>query len=71
MYQKRLQGSIFGAANPRYDIPNLLKFYMDGELYLDELVTKEYTLEQINEGYADMNAGYNIRGLIRYTEADW
>jgi S-(hydroxymethyl)glutathione dehydrogenase/alcohol dehydrogenase len=71
MYQKRLQGSIFGAANPRFDIPNLLKFYMDGSLYLDELVTKEYTLEQINEGYADMNAGNNIRGLIRYTEADW
>jgi len=71
MYQKRLQGSIFGGANPRYDIPNLLKFYMDGDLYLDELVTKEYPLEQINEGYADMNAGENIRGLIRYGEADW
>jgi len=33
---------------------------------LDELVTGVYTLEQINDGYADMAAGRNIRGVIRF-----
>ncbi|MGK2866045.1 MAG: alcohol dehydrogenase, partial [Mycobacterium sp.] len=28
--------------------------------------TREYTLDQINEGYADMRSGRNIRGLIRF-----
>ncbi|MGB5111725.1 MAG: alcohol dehydrogenase, partial [Mycobacterium sp.] len=37
-----------------------------GQLKLDELITREYTLDQINEGYADMRSGRNIRGLIRF-----
>lgn len=37
-----------------------------GHLDLDGLVTKTYSLEQINEGYADMNAGKNIRGVLVY-----
>ncbi|MGB3352187.1 MAG: alcohol dehydrogenase, partial [Mycobacterium sp.] len=37
-----------------------------GHLKLDELITREYTLDQINEGYADMRSGRNIRGLIRF-----
>ena len=71
MLQKRLQGSIFGGANPRSDIPKLLGLYRDGKLKLDELITKTYTLDQINEGYADMNAGKNIRGVIMYSEDDY
>ncbi len=71
MLQKRLQGSIFGAANPRSDIPKLLGLYRDGKLKLDELVTKTYKLEDVNQGYADMNAGKNIRGVIMYGEDDY
>jgi NDMA-dependent alcohol dehydrogenase len=71
MLQKRLQGSIFGSANPRVDIPKLLGLYRDGQLKLDELVTKTYKLEDINQGYADMNAGKNIRGVIMYGEEDY
>ncbi len=66
MMRKELVGCIFGNANPRYDIPRLLDLYMDGKLKLDEMVTQEYTLDQINQGYQDMRDGKNIRGLIRY-----
>jgi len=71
MQQKRLQGAIFGGANPRYDIPNLLRHYMEGTLKLDELVTRTYSLEEINQGYADMNEGNNVRGLIMYGDDDY
>ena len=37
-----------------------------GQLDLDGLVTKTYTLDGVNDGYDDMRAGLNIRGLIRY-----
>ena len=40
--------------------------YNLGQLKLDELVTKEYSLDDINEGYEDMLAGRNIRGVIRF-----
>lgn len=64
LFQKRLQGSLFGECNPRHDIPRLLRMYQAGGLKLDELITREYTLDQIAEGYEDMRAGRNIRGVI-------
>jgi S-(hydroxymethyl)glutathione dehydrogenase/alcohol dehydrogenase len=66
MWQKEVRGVIFGAGNPRYDIPNLLALYKSGQLKLDELVTQTYSLDQINQGYADMRNGTNIRGVITF-----
>jgi S-(hydroxymethyl)glutathione dehydrogenase / alcohol dehydrogenase len=71
LLQKSLRGSIFGGANPQHDIPEVLALYRAGRLDLDGMVTREYPLEQINEGYRDMLEGRNIRGVIRFTEADW
>ncbi len=66
LYEKQIRGGVFGSANPRHDIPRLLEMYNLGQLKLDELITREYTLEDINEGYDDMRNGRNIRGLIRF-----
>lgn len=66
LYEKSIRGSLFGSSNPQMDIPRLLELYNLGQLKLDELITKEYRLEDINEGYDDMRQGRNIRGLIRY-----
>lgn len=66
LFQKRIQGSLFGASSPSRDIPWMLDMYQNGQLKLDELVTKEYSLDQINEGYDDMKAGKNVRGVIIY-----
>jgi NDMA-dependent alcohol dehydrogenase len=66
MQRKTLVGCIFGNANPRYDIPRLLNLYMDGRLKLDDMVTTEYSLDQVNQGYEDMRNGKNIRGVIRF-----
>jgi NDMA-dependent alcohol dehydrogenase len=71
MLQKRLQGAIFGGGNPRFDIPKLLGLYREGQLKLDELITKTYKLEDINQGYQDMLDGKNIRGVIMYGEDDY
>jgi NDMA-dependent alcohol dehydrogenase len=66
VYEKQIRGCLFGHANPRADIPKLLSLYRSGSLMLDELVTRTYTLEQINEGYEDMRTHRNIRGLVLY-----
>ena len=70
LLQKNLQGTIFGGGNPHYDIPQLLSMYQAGKLNLDDMVTNVYRLDQINDGYRDMLAGRNIRGVIRYTDED-
>jgi S-(hydroxymethyl)glutathione dehydrogenase/alcohol dehydrogenase len=64
LFQKRLLGSLYGEANPRADIHRLLNLYREGKLLLDETVTAEYKLNDINEGFDDMLAGRNIRGVI-------
>ncbi|GAA5064846.1 NDMA-dependent alcohol dehydrogenase [Nocardia callitridis] len=70
LLQKNLQGTIFGGGNPHYDIPHLLSMYQAGKLNLDDMVTRQYRLDQINDGYRDMLEGRNIRGVIRFTDAD-
>jgi S-(hydroxymethyl)glutathione dehydrogenase/alcohol dehydrogenase len=64
MFNKEVKGTIFGSLNPRADIPKLLGMYRDGQLKLDELITKRYKLSEINEGYRAMRDGENIRGII-------
>ncbi|MFZ2175831.1 MAG: NDMA-dependent alcohol dehydrogenase [Rhodococcus sp. (in: high G+C Gram-positive bacteria)] len=71
LLQKRLQGAIFGGVGPRSQIPALLDHYRSGALKLDELVTRTYRLDQVNEGYQDMLDGKNLRGLIVYTDDDY
>ena len=61
---KNIQGSLFGGANPLYDMPRLLGLYKNGDLKLDELITNRYKLDNINQGYEDMLAGRNIRGVL-------
>jgi S-(hydroxymethyl)glutathione dehydrogenase/alcohol dehydrogenase len=65
-YQKRIQGTIYGHANPRADVPKQIQLYEAGQLKLDELITRMYPLEQINQGYRDMIEGRNIRGGILF-----
>lgn len=66
LFQKRVQGSLFGESNPTRDIPWMLDLYQAGMLQLDTLITTTYSLDEINQGYQDMHAGKNIRGVIVY-----
>jgi S-(hydroxymethyl)glutathione dehydrogenase/alcohol dehydrogenase len=42
----------------------LLGLYRAGDLKLNELVTRQYKLDEVNQAYADLEAGKNIRGII-------
>ena len=64
LFEKRLQGALFGSSNPFDDIPRILDLYRAGKIKLSELVTARYTLDQVNQGYEDMMAGRNVRGVI-------
>ena len=64
LWKKTIRGSLFGDCNPTTDIPHLLGLYRAGDLQLDGLITRTYSLEQVNQGYDDLVAGENIRGVI-------
>ncbi|RBY82399.1 alcohol dehydrogenase [Geodermatophilus sp. TF02-6] len=63
-YQRRVQGHVFGMCNPLHDIPRLLDLYRGGQLRLEELITRRYALDEINQGYRDLDDGKLIRGVI-------
>lgn len=62
--EKTIKGSYYGSVNPSRDFPMLLDLYMVGKLKLDELVSREYPLSQINQAYDAMLGGEVARGVI-------
>ena len=62
--QKAVMGAVYGFASPRVQIPELLMLYRQGSLKLRELITRTYRLDEINRGYADLDAGKNLRGVV-------
>jgi S-(hydroxymethyl)glutathione dehydrogenase/alcohol dehydrogenase len=66
LMEKQIVGSLFGSANPHYDIPHLLALHQSGQFDLAAMVTSRYPLADINQGYRDMYEGQNIRGVLVY-----
>jgi alcohol dehydrogenase (nicotinoprotein) len=64
LFRKSVIGSLFGDCNPTYDIPKILGLYQAGDIKLDEIITRTYRLDQVNEGYDDLMNGKNVRGII-------
>jgi alcohol dehydrogenase (nicotinoprotein) len=64
LFEKEIKGALFGGGNPFDEIPRLLDLYRSGRLKLDELVTNQYKLEEVNQGYQDLLDGKNVRGVL-------
>lgn len=64
LFRKNIKGSLFGDCNPTIDIPKILGLYQSGDIKLDEIITKTYKLEEVNEGYEDLLNGKNVRGVV-------
>ena len=62
--EKVIRGSFYGSVSPRRDFPMFLELYKSGKLMLDELVTRRYRLDEINEAYQNMLTGDVARGVI-------
>jgi Zn-dependent alcohol dehydrogenase len=64
--EKTIKGSYYGTVNPHRDFPLLIDLYMAGKLKLDELISKEYALEEVNQAFDSMLQGSVARGVIIY-----
>ena len=62
--EKVLKGTYYGSARCHVDMPKMVDMYLSGSLNLDELITRRYSLDQINEAYDDLEAGGIGRGVI-------
>ena len=64
--EKKLQGSMMGSNQFRTDIPQMIDLYLNGRLYLDEMVSATISLEEVNEGYNWMREGTVARTVITF-----
>ncbi|MDI3298100.1 MAG: Zn-dependent alcohol dehydrogenase [Bacillota bacterium] len=61
---KVLTGSWYGRSNPGVDIPRILDLYMAGRLKLDELVSRRFPLEGVNEAFDALRSGEVARSVL-------
>jgi len=66
MSNQELRGTVFGSENPRIQVPRLLRLHHEGKFHIDELITKEYTIDQVQDAADDLASGENLRGVIRF-----
>lgn len=64
MHEKMVIGSYYGTARPHVDFPRLIKLYKTGKLKLDELVTRVYSLEEVNDAFEALAKGEVARSVL-------
>jgi NDMA-dependent alcohol dehydrogenase len=64
LQEKTLKGTLYGSVRPNVDFPWLVELYLQGRLKLDQLVSRTYALEEINDGFARMLSGEVARGVV-------
>jgi S-(hydroxymethyl)glutathione dehydrogenase/alcohol dehydrogenase len=60
------QGSAFGGARGRTDVPKIVDWYMDGKINIDDLITHVMPIEQINDAFDLMHEGKSIRSVVTF-----
>ena len=58
------QGSAFGGARARTDVPKIVDWYMQGKINIDDLITHVMPLERINDAFDLMTRGESIRSVV-------
>ncbi len=63
---KTVKGCWYGSANVAEDVPKLLGLWKAGQLKLEELISREIGVEDVNEAFTAMEKGEVARSVIRY-----
>jgi Zn-dependent alcohol dehydrogenase len=67
LQEKTIKGTMYGSVRPNLDFPRLVDLYLDGRLKIDQLVSRTYKLEEINEGFQAMRSGQVARGVVVFS----
>jgi S-(hydroxymethyl)glutathione dehydrogenase/alcohol dehydrogenase len=60
------KGTAFGGAKGRTQVPQIVDWYMDGKINIDDLITHTMPLEDINNAFDLMHEGKSIRSVVVY-----
>jgi len=60
------KGTAFGGAKGRTDVPEIVDWYMDGKINIDDLITHTMPLDDINTAFDLMHRGESIRSVVLF-----
>ena len=63
---KGVRGLFMGNSHFKVEMPRLARHYLEGRLELDRLVSAHITLDEVNDGYAELKAGATLRSVITF-----
>lgn len=63
---KTLMGCYYGSVRPQEDFPTYVDLYLNKRINLDDLISRRFSLEEINDAFAAMEAGEVARGVIMF-----
>ncbi|BAM04248.1 alcohol dehydrogenase catalytic domain-containing protein [Phycisphaera mikurensis] len=65
-WDKTYRNPLYGGCDPAVDLPRLLELHRGGKLLLEEMVSRSYALEELDEAFADMRSGAIAKGVILF-----
>ena len=60
------KGTAFGGAKSRTQVPEIVDWYMEGKINIDDLITHTMPVEKINDAFDLMHAGKSIRSVVTF-----
>lgn len=63
---RTVKGSIYGGVRPRSDLPKIVENCVNKEFNLDELITHEVSLDEINKGFEYMKHPKSVKVVIKF-----
>ena len=64
MFEKKIQGSSMGSNRFRVDMPRYVDFYLAGKLNLDDLISRQLKLDEVNDAFDALATGKVARQVI-------
>ena len=64
LQEKNITGSYMGSNRFRFDMPKYIDFYLDGRLFLDEMISSRIGLDDVNDAFDQMRKGAAARQVI-------
>jgi Zn-dependent alcohol dehydrogenase len=63
-WDKTYINPLYGKCRPQIDFPNIIELYEDGQILLEEMISRTYPLNELNKAFDDLLAGRNAKGVI-------
>ncbi len=60
------RGTAFGGVKGRTQVPQIVDWYMDGKINIDDLITHVMPLDKINDAFHLMHEGESIRSVVTF-----